>query len=142
MYRELIEKYLEADSHEQPFQQRRIWTTVRTYLTYLGQCYERCVGWVELSTPTNWDLSYLGVLICRTQRAHLEQLKWVLIRQAASESSVWVELGALYRLAKQFGMAQKVTRIHRDDTPEREFLQAMMLTARKRSPPGKSFSAG
>jgi hypothetical protein len=131
--RKLAQEYLAGGNRRQRFQELRIWSSQVELCRQLGAAYEYCLTQVLSGTSGSGALKpFTPALACRAIRALTLELKWVLLRYAAVDPTLWGRLGTLYALAEKGGFAQKSCTVYAgmgpDSTVQREYLKALMLS--------------
>lgn len=111
-----------------------MWSSSFNFWKALSEAYLECVSRFE-GTQTGGTAfrKNLPVIVARTLRALMLQLKWVLVRYGPVDPQVWSAIGRLYQFAEASGFAASTVAIypgsHGGGTVQQEFLKAVMLTA-------------
>lgn len=128
-HRKLTQEYLASDRQEK-FREHKLWTTVFEFWKTLGEAYCVCVEEAQTSAGSALRKE-LPAIIARALRTLTLQLKWVMYRYGPIDERVWGELGRLYALAENRGIANTPTTIypgaHGQSTVQLEFLKSLML---------------
>ena len=127
----LLEQYL-ALKPQSKFEENNLWKAATDFWRGLGDAYVVCVAQAEADTSVATAFRpLLPALIARALRAHMLQIKWILMRYGYVSDRCWHTIARLYNHAERAGFLDEVVDIyggaHGRGTVRQEFLRALML---------------
>lgn len=132
--RRVARDYL-AGARASRFQENMVWTRAQTYWRECALAYGRAIdGVLQNAKGAAAAAPLLPLLFVRALRALAQQLKWLHLRYAPVEPSLWRVLNNIYAFAEARGIAEApVAAVYPGtagtSTPRQEFLRAIVLAA-------------
>jgi hypothetical protein len=131
--RRVARDYL-AGARASRFQENMVWTRAQTYWRECALAYGRAIdGVLQNGKGAAAAAPLLPLLAVRALRALAQQLKWLHLRYAPVEPSLWRVLNNIYAFAEARGIAEApVVAVYPGmpgaSSPRQEFLRALVLS--------------
>ncbi|HWA38822.1 MAG TPA: hypothetical protein VG873_13245 [Burkholderiales bacterium] len=130
--RKVAREYLAA-ARPSRFQENRLWTHVYEYWRQCGQAYARTIDTVlQGAKGAEATKPQLPLAVSRALRAIAQQVKWLHLRYAPVDATIWRVLNGVYAFAELRGIADAAVPavypgVPGESSPKLEFVRALAL---------------
>jgi hypothetical protein len=130
--RKVAREYLAA-ARPSRFQENRLWTHVYEYWRQCGQAYARAIDTVlQNAKGAEATKPQLPLAVSRALRAIAQQIKWLHLRYAPVDTTIWRVLNGIYAFAELRGITDAMVPtlypgVPGETSPKREFMRALVL---------------
>ena len=131
--RKLAKDYFAAGRPSR-FQENRLWTALHSYWRQAGYAYARSIDqFVQGHKGIDAAKSLLPLLLVRTLRSFVQQVKWMHMRYGPIDLASWGVFNSVYAFAEVKQLTQSRVAIYPgipgDTTPQLEFLRGVLFSA-------------